>query len=73
MNIQNTSLYKEFLAQREEILKHKWYESEKAGQDVGFGRALVNWTLNFKTKWIKDRRLQKQQTLQEGLEGRCDE
>ena len=29
--VKNSVLYKEFLAEREEILKHKWIESEKAG------------------------------------------
>jgi hypothetical protein len=27
-------IYQEFLAMREEIMKHKWIESEKAGHDV---------------------------------------
>ena len=34
--VTNYILYKEFLAEREEILRHKWLESEKAGQDIGF-------------------------------------
>ena len=34
--LRNSSLYREFLAEREEILRHKWLESEKAGIDVGF-------------------------------------
>ena len=34
--LENSRLYKEFLKEREEILKHKWIESEKAGKDVGF-------------------------------------
>jgi hypothetical protein len=56
MNIGETSLYKEFLAQREEIMKHKWYESERAGHDVGFAYALMNWTIKFKTNWFKERK-----------------
>ena len=35
----NSSLYKEFLAERNEILKHKWIESEKAGSDIGFEKS----------------------------------
>jgi hypothetical protein len=58
VNIKNTSLYKEFMAQREEVLKHKWYESEKAGHDVGFSQALIDWTIKFKSKWM-DKRKQK--------------
>ena len=33
--LKNSSLYREFQAEREEILKHKWIESEKAGRDLG--------------------------------------
>jgi hypothetical protein len=55
-NAKKTSLYKEYCDMKEEILKHKWYESEKAGRDVGFSWALINWTLKFKTSWINKRR-----------------
>ena len=58
MELQDTKFYKQFEAERQEILKHKWYESEKAGHDVGFGRALIDWTIKFKTKWLKDRKKQ---------------
>lgn len=56
INLEETSFYKEFLAQREEINKHKWYESEKAGHDIGFARALIDWTIKFKTKWLQSRK-----------------
>jgi hypothetical protein len=56
INLEETSLYKEFLAEKEEILKHKWYESERAGEDIGFTRALIDWTIKFKTKWVQSRR-----------------
>jgi hypothetical protein len=56
INLEETSFYKEFLAQREEINKHKWYESEKAGHDIGFAQALIDWTIKFKTKWLKQRK-----------------
>lgn len=61
MNVNDTSLYKEFLAQREEIMKHKWYESERAGRDVGFAQALIDWTLKFKTKWVNERKIKDQE------------
>lgn len=35
--------YREFLADREDVLRHKWLLSEKAGSDVGFEAALVDW------------------------------
>ena len=34
--------YQEFLAEREEILRHKWLESERLGYDIGFKRALLD-------------------------------
>jgi hypothetical protein len=53
--LKNSSLYKEFQAEREEILKHKWIESEKAGRDIGFERALTDWIIKHRSKWRKDR------------------
>lgn len=53
--LRNSSLYREFQAEREEILKHKWIESEKAGQDIGFERALTDWIIKHRAKWRKGR------------------
>ena len=53
--VKQSSLYQEFLAEREEILKHKWIESEKAGRDIGFERALTDWIIKHRSKWRKDR------------------
>lgn len=46
----------EYLAEREEILKHKWIESEKAGYDIGFERALLDWIVKHRATWRKARR-----------------
>lgn len=56
MNIQETSIYQEILAFREEVLKHKWYESEKAGYDIGWTKALIDWSLKYKSQWVKERK-----------------
>lgn len=53
----NSSLYREFQAEREEILRHKWIESEKAGYDIGFERALTEWILKHRLKWRRGRQL----------------
>ncbi|HPC61238.1 MAG TPA: DUF4032 domain-containing protein [Verrucomicrobiota bacterium] len=53
--LKNSSLYREFQAEREEILKHKWIESEKAGRDIGFERALTDWIIKHRAKWRKSR------------------
>ena len=56
MNAWESSIYKEFAAMKEEIMKHKWIESEKAGYDIGFSKALIDWTIRFKSTWFKSRK-----------------
>jgi hypothetical protein len=53
--VKNSAIYKEFLAEREEILKHKWIESERLGYDIGFERALIDWVTNHRAQWRKER------------------
>jgi hypothetical protein len=53
--VRGSAVYKEFLAEREEILKHKWIESEKAKQDIGFERALLDWIVKHRAAWRKHR------------------
>ena len=53
--VKNSVLYKEFLAEREEILKHKWIESEKAGSDIGFEKALLDWIVKHRSSWRSKR------------------
>ncbi len=55
--IRNSSLYREYQAEREEILRHKWIESEKAGYDIGFERALTDWIVKHRSKWRRARQL----------------
>ena len=55
--LKNSSLYREFQAEREEILRHKWLESEKAGHDIGFERALTYWIVKYRSKWRKARQM----------------
>ncbi len=54
--VKNSVLYKEFLAERAEILKHKWIESEKAGRDIGFEKALLDWIVKHRSNW-RERRM----------------
>ena len=59
--VKDSALYKEFLAERAEILKHKWIESEKAGKDIGFERALLDWIVKHRSNW-RDRRRKEART-----------
>ena len=53
--LKNSTLYREFQAEREEILRHKWIESEKAGHDIGFEQALTVWIIKHRATWRKAR------------------
>ncbi|MDX2226256.1 MAG: hypothetical protein SFY92_04055 [Verrucomicrobiae bacterium] len=61
--VKNSALYREFLAEREEILKHKWIESEKLGRDIGFEKALLDWIVKHRAAWRRNR-AQHQQAAQ---------
>jgi hypothetical protein len=56
--VKQSNLYQEFLAEREEILKHKWLESERLGYDIGFERALLDWIRKHRDTWRASRRAQ---------------
>ena len=53
--VRRSRLYQEFLAERQEVLRHKWLESEKAGYDIGFERALVGWIVKHRLAWRQHR------------------
>jgi len=44
------------LADGRRFLRHKWLESEKAGYDIGFERALLDWIVKHRSNWRKYRR-----------------
>jgi hypothetical protein len=67
--MKNSLLYKEFVCEREEILRHKWIESEKAGQDIGFEKALLDWVIKYRSAWRKHRQPKESPT---GLEGQSN-
>jgi hypothetical protein len=56
--VKQSSLYQEFLAEREEILRHKWLESERLVYDIGFERALLDWIRKHREGWRAARRAQ---------------
>ena len=55
--LRNSSLYREFQAERDEILRHKWLESEKVGHDIGFERALTDWIVKHRAQWRRTRQM----------------
>ncbi len=47
-------LKEEMAQQRQEILRHKWIESEKAGRDLG-NDAVKDWLSRFAAAWRAER------------------
>jgi len=53
--LNHTRVVEEFLAERDEIMRHKWYESEREGRDVGYEYARVDWVLRHRCEWDRRR------------------
>ncbi|MFH0953781.1 MAG: DUF4032 domain-containing protein [Verrucomicrobiota bacterium] len=53
--LRNTLLFRQWESMRDDILRHKWYESEKAGHDIGWERACVDWMIRFGPSATKTR------------------
>lgn len=49
------SHYREFLEDHEELMRHKWLMSEKAGHDVGLEVALVDWVTHHRAAFHRQR------------------
>jgi hypothetical protein len=47
--------YREFLAERDEILRNKGILSEASGRDVGFDVALIDWVTHHRESWMASR------------------
>lgn len=43
--VRTTRLFRKWEDMKQEIQLHKWYESEKAGYDIGWERATVDWMI----------------------------
>ena len=39
---------------KDEIGRHRWIESEKAGKDIGFEKASADWLNNYSDAWVKE-------------------
>ncbi len=53
--MKNAELQKKLLSDRrvvDEINRHRWIESERAGQDIGFEQASTDWLERFSKAWM---------------------
>ena len=51
---QKNDSYAKFLLVREEILRHKWIESQKASKDVGLDTSLEDWIRKHGQKFVDE-------------------
>ena len=52
----SSDAFAEFQAELQEVMHFKWVESEKSGHDIGFEKALKQWTETLRPGWRKKRR-----------------
>ena len=48
-------LVRQWECMKQEILLHKWYESEKAGHDIGWDRAAQDWMIRYGPRSVRRR------------------
>lgn len=60
--VKKTLIYRRWEAMREDILRHKWYESEKVGHDIGWDRAVVDWMIKYGGMRLSENPSEKQTT-----------
>jgi hypothetical protein len=51
--IERSLLVRRWRAMKQDVLLHKWYESERAGRDIGWDRALVDWNLRVRSDFSR--------------------
>lgn len=51
--------YRDFMSDREEVMRHKWLLSERAGYDVGLEATLLDWVDNHRAAFHKLRAVRK--------------
>jgi hypothetical protein len=58
-NPSTSDAYTAFAAELQEVLKHKYLESEKLKRDIGFEKALKDWAEQHRSKWRQSQQLGK--------------
>jgi hypothetical protein len=50
--VEDLLLYKKYKEEIDHVVRNKWYMSERAGKDVGYEKALLDFIIN-KKKYLK--------------------
>lgn len=56
--VKGSALYRQCRAELDEVSRHRWIESETAGRDIGFERALLDWIVRHRRSWRESRLLE---------------
>ncbi len=51
--LERSLLVARWRAMKQDVLLHKWYESERAGHDIGWDRAFVDWNLRVSSDFCR--------------------
>jgi len=51
LDIRETLLFKYSQKIRSEVDRHKWLESEKQHNDIGYERAFIDWLIFYREEW----------------------
>jgi hypothetical protein len=51
--VRESLLFRRHSSRLRDVHAHKWFESEKAGHDVGFSHALIDWIFKHASNWEK--------------------
>lgn len=49
--VRESLLFRQYSSKLRDVNDHKWYESERAGHDIGFNRALFDWIFKHARHW----------------------
>jgi hypothetical protein len=49
--VDNSLIFRRYLAEREEVLRYKWIESERVGFDIGYEQEWMSWVLRHRNNW----------------------
>lgn len=51
---ERSSFYKRQVDEIHEVEKHKWFESEKLGHDIGGNAAMLDWMRKYRKTWNRE-------------------
>jgi hypothetical protein len=54
--VHESLLFRRLASMRQDVDDHKWFESERAGHDIGYDQALMGWLVKHARNWRQHHR-----------------